>query len=720
MTTPFHDLQDYLSLPRVGSVVLSPDGARLAAAVSVLNAKRTGYTTAWWQIDPSGVEPARRLTRGSEGEGGAAFTREGDLLFLARRPGESGDDAVAALHRLPAGGGEAHVLATRPAGISGVLAASEGESVVVSASTLLSATDEASERALRGARKDNAVSAILHAGYPVRFWDHDLGPAHPRLFAVEGEVDESAGESSSADGSDSAPEATRQQLVAAQLEAESDRRRGTRDLTPDAGRALDEGGVTLSPDGSTIVATWRHAEGVGLSAHLVRIDVESGRRTVLVREDDAELSDPTISPDGRRVAYLRHQVTDENTPPVVTAWVVDLAGGRPVAVVPQWDRWPSAVAWVPGSDDLLLVADDHGHSPVFRAALEDAEPVRLTGTGAYSSVRVAPDGLSAYAVRSSYLSPGEVVRLALIGAGGQGGSGITDHGDDSLVTVLRAPAERPALPGRLEDVAVQVTDPDGSEVTVRAFLAMPEQASPDVPAPLLLWVHGGPIGSWNAWSWRWNPWLMVAQGYAVLLPDPALSTGYGEAFLARGWGRWGEAPYTDLMAITDAVEARSDIDATRTAAMGGSFGGYMANWIAGHTDRFRAIVTHASLWALDQFGPTTDASFYWAREMTPEQAEANSPHRFVEQITTPMLVIHGDKDYRVPIGEGLRLWYELLSASGLPAEADGSTVHRFLYYPDENHWILSPQHAAVWYQVVLAFLSEHVMGVPQELPDTLG
>lgn len=101
--------------------------------------------------------------------------------------------------------------------------------------------------------------------------------------------------------------------------------------------------------------------------------------------------------------------------------------------------------------------------------------------------------------------------------------------------MLRAPAERPQLPGRLEDVAVQVTDPDGTEVTVRGFLALPEHASDQVPAPLLLWVHGGPIGSWNAWSWRWNPWLMVAQGYAVLLPDPALSTGYGEEFLARGW-----------------------------------------------------------------------------------------------------------------------------------------------------------------------------------------
>ena len=204
-------------------------------------------------------------------------------------------------------------------------------------------------------------------------------------------------------------------------------------------------------------------------------------------------------------------------------------------------------------------------------------------------------------------------------------------------------------------------------------------------------------------------------------PNPRGSTGYGQEFIQRGWGQWGQAPYTDLMALTDAVEQRPDTDPQRTAAMGGSFGGYMANWVAGHTDRFRCVVTHASLWALDGFGPTTDASFYWTREMTERMQEENSPHRFVSEIVSPMLVIHGDKDYRVPIGEGLRLWYELLASSGLPAGEDGSTAHRFLYFPQENHWILAPQHAQVWYEVVLGFLGEHVLGEPAPaLPRTLG
>jgi dipeptidyl aminopeptidase/acylaminoacyl peptidase len=289
--------------------------------------------------------------------------------------------------------------------------------------------------------------------------------------------------------------------------------------------------------------------------------------------------------------------------------------------------------------------------------------------------------------------------------------------DGSSVDVLPGPTEAlgkaVSLPGRLTEVTA--TAEDGTPL--RAWLALPHDAAPDTPAPLLLWIHGGPLMSWHAWSWRWNPWLAVAKGYAVLLPDPALSTGYGIEFIRRGWFGWGGKPYTDLLSITDVTVARPDIDAERTAAMGGSFGGYMANWMAGHTDRFSAIVTHASVWAFDQMGPTTDMSDYWFREISPEAADANSPHLSADDITTPTLVIHGAKDYRVPISEGLRLWWDLASRS---TAKDGATPHKFLYFPDENHWILTPNHAKLWYATVFAFLAQHVLGKDWERPTLLG
>jgi dipeptidyl aminopeptidase/acylaminoacyl peptidase len=208
---------------------------------------------------------------------------------------------------------------------------------------------------------------------------------------------------------------------------------------------------------------------------------------------------------------------------------------------------------------------------------------------------------------------------------------------------------------------------------------------------------------------------MAAKGYAVLLPDPALSTGYGRPMIQRGWGQWGGAPYSDLMAITDEVVKRADIDETRTAAMGGSYGGYMANWVAGHTDRFRCIVTHASLWALDQFQGTTDHPAYWAREwglphVRPERYAQWSPHHYVDEIQTPMLVVHGDRDYRVPIGEALRLWWDLQRRE-IPS--------KFLYFPDEGHWILKPGNAEVWYETVWAWLAAHVLGEEWRRPSLL-
>ena len=143
----------------------------------------------------------------------------------------------------------------------------------------------------------------------------------------------------------------------------------------------------------------------------------------------------------------------------------------------------------------------------------------------------------------------------------------------------------------------------------------------------------------------------------------------------------------------------------------------MANWIAGHTDRFRAIVSHASLWNLDQFSGTTDNSQYWQSIFSPRGMLDSSPHHSVRDIATPMLVIHGDHDYRVPIGESLRLWSELAEHH---AEADGTTRHKFLMFPDENHWVLGPQHSVIWYQTVFAFLDQHLLGTEWTRPELLG
>lgn len=692
--TPFHDLDHYLSIPRVSGLAMSPDGRRLVTTVATLNGKGTEFATALWELDPAGQKQARRITRSAKGEAGAAFAANGDVYFTSARPDPDSPDGdpVNALWLLPADGGEARVVLNRPGGVGAVITAKAADATFVVAEVLAGSADEEDDAERRKARKDNKVSAILHSEYPVRYWDADLGPGQPRIFAVEQGPDKEHGKPGTVDAA--AP------LV-------------LRNLTPDAGPRLREAETAVSPDGRTIYVSYtRPLARADSRSILVAVDVTSGSTKVLLDEEGMSYFPGPVSPDGSTLAVVSESDTTPRQAPQVKLHLLDVSGahgdtpGGLTAVAHDWDRWPRPAAWLPDGSALLATVDDDGASPVFRisvpAASAEVGVTRVTeDAAAYTDVVVSPDGRSAYALRSSYEFPPEPVRIDL---------------QTGETTRLPAPAERPVRPGRLERIAA--TAADGSRVP--AYLALPEGASAESPAPMLLWIHGGPLGSWNAWTWRWNPWLLTARGYAVLLPDPALSTGYGQAHIQRGWGTWGKAPFTDLMAVTDAAVERPDIDAGRTAAMGGSFGGYMANWVAGQTGRFRAIVTHASLWALDQFGPTTDASQYWLKEMTEEMALENSPHRHVENISTPMLVIHGDKDYRVPIGEGLRLWYELLSKSKLAADQDGQTPHRFLYFPDENHWVLQPQHAKVWYQVVEQFLAKNVLDQELPLPAELG
>lgn len=657
--TPFHELDDYVAIPRLSGLAVSNDGGRLVTTVSSLNPDKNKFVTSVWEIDPAGGQPARRLTRSAKGEAGAAFLPNGDLLFTSARPdpdaSEDGDDAPALLWLLPAAGGESRVVAQRPGGLGGVKVAREAGTVLVTSDTFPSSGDAEADEAKRKQRKETKVSAILHEQYPIRHWDHDLGPDVPRLF----------------------------------VGMLGDDKIEFRDLTPDAGHALVEASYDISADGASVVTSWNTPAGAGaVRPTLVAIDVATGDRRTIADDEEHEYYAPAISPDGTTVAALQEKLSTAERAPVIRLVLVSLSDGGVRELAADWDRWPGAPTWTADGSAVLVTADDNGRGGVFRVEAETGAVTKLTATDSVLA-DVAVAGESAFALETSYLSPSAPVRL---------------HVNDAsqAVTPLQSPAPAPALPGDLTEMTASADD----GMSVRGWLALPEGASADNPAPLLLWVHGGPLGSWNAWQWRWNPWLMVAKGYAVLLPDPALSTGYGQEFIQRGWGSWGGPPFTDLMAVTDAAVARDDIDAARTAAMGGSFGGYMANWIAGQTDRFKAIVTHASLWALDAFGPTTDAAWYWEREMTPEMMAANSPHHHVDKVATPMLVIHGDKDYRVPIGEALRLWYDLVSNS---KNGDGSTPHKFLYFPDENHWILTPEHAKVWYETVLAFLAHHVL-----------
>ncbi|HVX47302.1 MAG TPA: prolyl oligopeptidase family serine peptidase [Mycobacteriales bacterium] len=658
--SPFDDLAEFVAIPRMEGLQLSPDGTRLVTSVQQLDPAGAKYLRSLWEIDPAGERPARRLTRSAKGEAAPAFLPDGTLLFTSARPDADGEDEKAQLWALPVSG-EAEPVAQSPGGCSGPVTARSAGTFVLTTPRMPGADSAEDDERRRTERKDGKIDAMLHDGFPIRYWDHELGPDRPRL------------------------------LAGAEL----------RDLAPDAGPSLEGSSYALSPDGRTAIVDWKVPAPHGYRhSTLVAIDVESGERRTFAAEDGVDHSGPVISPDGRSVAALRSFDGDFETILSNDVWIhaLDGSGSRPLPIGD--DLFVTGYAWAPDSATLYAWGDRRGRGAVVAVDVDGGEQRRLVSDAFYSSVCPSPDGRFVYAVRSAMDRPNMPVRLEV--------SGI-----DQEPVFLPAPVPELELPGTVQDVSA--TAADGS--TVRGWLFTPADVSE--PTDLQLWIHGGPFASYNSWSWRWCPWLAVERGWSVLLPDPALSTGYGPDWFARAWPHRAAEVWADCEVLLDAVCERPEINADRVAALGASFGGYMMNWLAGHTDRFAAIVTHSGLWAADQQHTTTDASdwktgLFGRPEEHPEWYAENSPHHFIERITTPILITHGNRDYRVPYSESLRFWWDLVNYfAGDPAELP----HRFLQLPGENHWVLSPGNARVWNETVIAFLNWHVRGEKWQRPE---
>jgi dipeptidyl aminopeptidase/acylaminoacyl peptidase len=662
------DFDRFLAIPRLSALRATRDGSRVVVSVARPSPDGTRMRSSIYDVDPDGRRPARQLTRSAPGESASRFTRSGDLLFVSKRvdpdmgKDDEGEKERAGLWRLPAAGGEPELLTNPIGGVDDVVTAAAADVAILAASVFPGTASLDEDAARHKARKDAGVNALLFETYPIRRWDHYLGPRERHLFRLDLPTDNGA----------STPATPH-------------------DLTPDAGNALIEQAFDVTPDGATVVAAFERWDDLtALRADLVAIDTATGQQRTLAR-GDGWYEDPAISPDGTRVVAAHSTRSTPDAPGDTTLHLLDFAGGELRDLLPGFDLWPTAPRWTSDGQAIVFVADRDGVAAVFRVAVETGEVTTLSADGAYSDVTPTERGV--FAIRATVGEPPHVARLDLNAADQQSTRVATLPEVDELAATLPSVVER-----------VHATAADGFQVP--AWLVRPAAASADNPAPLVVWVHGGPLSSWNGWHWRWNPHVLASRGYAILLPDPGLSTGYGMQTIRRGWGRWREEPFTDVMAAVDAAIGRPDIDADRTALMGGSFGGYMANWVATKNDRFKAIVTHASLWELRGFHGTTDTGAEWEQEMgdpytDPSRYIENSPAQGIADIRTPMLVIHGELDHRVPISEALRLWTDL-RRHGVPA--------RFLYFPDENHWVLKPQNARIWYDTVLSFLDEHVLG----------
>ena len=705
-------IETLLDAARLGGLTTTR-GGRILATVSRPDAKGTAYRTALVELEDDRILP---LTRGAASIGAVAAAEDGTTFFTAKRVGEDGEEADdAQLWALPVRG-EARELAARPGGFGRLELA--GNLLVTELQVHSQASDEVEHAKLSKERKQAKVTAALHDAFPTRYWDHDLGPARPVLAIAElpedlmaakptlppGVPDPDAAESTTdepaADRTDTAADDTATADTAPSDADDDTPRRQVlhfRHIPMPPGRlvawSVDRAGTRA------LVAMSDSRHDLLAVADLYLLDLTGEQEPRLLREATAETQHypGPFSPDGSRALIGRSRTWTEEATLSSSAEMLDLATGATTTVWPEDDDWLD-IDWL---DDATLVAtgDDHGRGSVWIGGLTDPAPRRLAGGPGqqltFSDLQVAGEQLVASA--SGITVAPHPVRI---------------DPATGTVTALPNPADELDAPGQLTEVTAHGAD--GTEV--RAWLRLPDGEGPH---PLVVFAHGGPWGSWNAWTYRWNPSPFVDAGYAVLLPDPAISTGYGQAMIDRGQHELGGAPFTDIMALTDATIGRADIDADRTAFAGGSYGGYMANWVAGHTgDRFRCIVTHASLWDTATMGSTTDNAA-WERPMRRQNPQYN-PKEFVRDIVVPMLVIHGDKDYRVPIAQGHALWYDLNTFSATPRDEQGRTRHRYLYFPDEGHWIMGRGNAQVWYETFIGFLDEHVKGEAPERSAQLG
>jgi dipeptidyl aminopeptidase/acylaminoacyl peptidase len=464
------------------------------------------------------------------------------------------------------------------------------------------------------------------------------------------------------------------------------------DLTPQAQREFAiEPDFDVSADGG-LVAITRATAGADRcdDTDVLLIDVDTAATRAVGSGAAANCQWPRFSPDGRTLSVVR-SVRSARQAPRPGVELIDVASGARTPCAAGWDRWPVQPEWSFDGRELLVCADDAGEAPVFAIEARSGAVRRClapAGGGTWAPPVALPDGGLA-ALRSTALHPPEVFVL-----------GPGSAGEPRRLAPLAG--FEPASWARCERIEVASTD----GTPIHCLLVKPAAAS--APLPLVLWIHGGPITmSGDGWHWRWNPLLLAAQGYAVALPNPRGSTGFGQQFVQAIWGNvWGDQCYRDVMAVADALSGRPDIDATRMAAMGGSFGGYMVNWIGTQTDRFRCLVSHAGIANMAAFTGVTDHPPDWYLEMGGEDPYADAqrfdrfaPIRHIARWRTPTLITHGERDYRCPIGEALTL-FEALQHHGVASE--------LLVFPDENHWILKPRNVAAWYQAVLDFTARHL------------
>jgi dipeptidyl aminopeptidase/acylaminoacyl peptidase len=468
-----------------------------------------------------------------------------------------------------------------------------------------------------------------------------------------------------------------------------------RDLTPGAFDAppFSIGGgdeFDVSPDGKELAFardTSDHPE-LSTNSDVFIVPIAGGDARRITTRLGADTS-PKYSPDGHYIAY-RSQSRAGYESDLWELWLYDRASGTSRRIAPTFQQWVNAFIWAPDSQSLYVTYPVATKNGVTQFTLSDNKPHTQWAQASADGLAISGDGKTLYFERSSLTSPAEIYSL---GTNGKDHDQIT-HENDALL--------RSIVPGEVSDY--RYTGADGAQI--QALIVKPPNFDASKKYPAIVLIHGGPQGAWSdAWSYRWNSQMWAARGYVVFMPNPRGSTGYGQKFVEEISGDWGGKAYIDIMNGVDKLAAMPFVDSNRIGAAGASFGGYMIDWILGHTNRFKALASHDGVYNLTSMYGVTEELWFPEWEFhgnpwdNPELYEKWSPHLYVKNFKTPTLVIHSELDYRVPIDQGLQL-FTALQRRGVPS--------KLLYFPDEGHWVLKPRNSRLWYETVIGWFDQYL------------
>jgi dipeptidyl aminopeptidase/acylaminoacyl peptidase len=692
--------EDLMALKRVGAPVPSPDGKWVVFdCVDVDLAANTKISHL--RIVPANGGESQRLNPTPDHEERPRFSPDGKRLIWTSKATDPTQIWMCDFN--PEAGqlaGKPHQVTSISTGADGGIWSPDGKNIVFVSAVYPDCKDDACNKQRDEELKKNKVKAKIFTKLFYRHWNSFTEFKRSHLFVVPADATVEAGVSPAPS------ESSQPTRLPLQKNEPRDLTPGDHDVPPFSLGGQDM--YAISPDGQEVAYTSNIDEVEATSTNneifvvpmAVESAVPSGQspdalRTAHATAQPKKISTspgadttPLYSPDGKYLAW-RSQARAGFEADKWRVLVQDRQSGEIRDLTEKFDRSVGSFDWQPDSSAIALAAEDHGEAPIYfmPVRLQLQEPLRVQQTFHADDLKYGLDR-QLYFTRMSAGAPNEIwARSVGVGTDKATPWPVTHMNDALLSQIDMQPLESFTFKGANND-------------DVQGFMVKPPGFDPTKKYPLKFLIHGGPQGAWgNEWTYRWNAELFAATGnYVVVMINFHGSTGYGQKFTDSISGDWGGKPYVDLMKGLDYVEKTYPfIDKNREAALGASYGGYMANWLLGHTDRFKCVVSHDGTFNAESAYGTTEELWFMNWEFGgPPWKKRDvyrkwSPHEYAQNFKTPTLVVHGQNDYRLDVSHGFDL-FTTLQVLKVPS--------KMLYFPDEGHWVLKPQNSRLWYKTV--------------------